>query len=455
MKYTAAAIALVASTASAAFLRSNNKVVEEEYNADLVPGEAPRELQNFAIEGFKANIQYPTGTFPKGFLVVELPTGTFDVQPDITPTPPVPLAPGCPEVEKTDEYVVIEYGDVDTKCVDVTDAGYQERIADIFMMSYTAVSTPCLQPEASTRMYDVEFVTMGVGTNSMLIRTGSYGNGVAAKNGDYEKCGVDLFGAGLKDDCSCPPPSHDAVLTEFNININKMIVDDCVAGSTSGVITGARPAPVAWATEFSQTCEIRCINPVPGVDIAAVERTTSFTKAGVVPPCNKVAFTLSPAPTISPAPTAADPTAPPTSLPTRRPTNRPTNRPTRRPVEEDEPTEAPVDPTESPVDPTESPVDPTEAPVDPTEAPVDPTEAPVDPPDPTEAPVDPTEAPVDPTEAPVDPTEAPVEPTEAPVEPEPESSSSSSDEFTMPPQARFEPDPSTIVINDPSGQDDD
>merc|ERR1712176_1496141 len=284
-----------------------------------------------------------------------------------------------------------------------TDAGYRERIADIFMMSYTAVSTPCLQPEASTRMYDVEFVTMGVGTNSMLIRTGSYGNGVAAKNGDYEKCGVDLFGAGLKEDCSCPPPSHDAVLTEFNININKMIVDDCVAGSTSGVITGARPAPVAWATEFSQTCEIRCINPVPGVDIAAVERTTSFTKAGVVPPCNKVAFTLSPAPTISPAPTAADPTSPPTSLPTRRPTNRPTNRPTRRPVEEDEPTEAPVEPTEAPVDPTESPVDPTEAPVDPP---------------------DPTEAPVDPTEAPVDPTEAPVEPTEAPVEPEPESSSS-------------------------------
>merc|ERR1711937_669015 len=263
---------------------------------------------------------------------------------------------------------------------------------------------------------DVEFVTMGVGTNSMLIRTGSYGNGVAAKNGDYEKCGVDLFGAGLKEDCSCPPPSHDAVLTEFNININKMIVDDCVAGSTSGVITGARPAPVAWATEFSQTCEIRCINPVPGVDIAAVERTTSFTKAGVVPPCNKVAFTLSPAPTISPAPTAADPTSPPTSLPTRRPTNRPTNRPTRRPVEEDEPTEAPVDPTEAPVDPTEAPVDPTEAPV------------------------------VDPTEAPVDPTEEPVEPTEEPTEEQ---------KFTMPPQARFEPDPSQIVVNDPSGTDDD
>jgi len=455
MKYTAAAIALVASTASAAFLRNNNKVVEEEYNADLVPGEAPRELQNFVLAGFKP-VQYPTGTFPKGFLQVPLPTGTFDVQPDITPTPPVPLAPGCPEVQKTDEYVVIEYGDVDTKCVDVTDAGYQERIADIFMMSYTAVSTPCLQPEASTRMYDVEFVTMGVGTNSMLIRTGSYGNGVAAKNGDYEKCGVDLFGAGLKDDCSCTPPSHDAVLTEFNIRINQMIVDDCVAGSTSGVMIGERPAPVAWATDFSQTCEIRCINPVPGVDIAAVERTTSFTKAGVVPPCNKVAFTLSPAPTISPAPTAADPTSPPTSLPTRRPTNRPTNRPTRRPVEEDEPTEAPVEPTEAPVDPTESPVDPTEAPVDPTEAPVDPTEAPVDPPDPTEAPVDPTEAPVDPTEAPVDPTEAPVEPTEAPVEPEPESSSSEdSGEFTMPPQARFEPDPSTIVVNDPSGTDDD
>merc|ERR1712176_525976 len=138
-------------------------------------------------------------------------------------------------------------------------------------------------------------------------------------------------------------------------------------------------------------------NPVPGVDIAAVERTTSFTKAGVVPPCNKVAFTLSPAPTISPAPTAADPTSPPTSLPTRRPTNRPTNRPTRRPVEEDEPTEAPVEPTEAPVDPTE-----------------------------------------------------------APVEPEPESSSSEdSGEFTMPPQARFEPDPSTIVVNDPSGTDDD
>merc|ERR1712078_943789 len=133
---------------------------------------------------------------------------------------------------------------------------------------------------------------------------------------------------------------------------------------------------------------------------------TSFTKAGVVPPCNKVAFTLSPAPTISPAPTTADPTSPPTSLPTRRPTNRPTS----RPVEEDEPTEAPVDPTESPVDPTESPVDP---------------------------------------------TEAPVEPTEAPVEPEPESSSSSSDEFTMPPQARFEPDPSQVVVNDPSGTDDD
>merc|ERR1711937_582892 len=149
-----------------------------------------------------------------------------------------------------------------------------------------------------------------------------------------------------------------------------MIVDECVAGSTSGVITGAR-APVAWATDFSQTCEIRCINPVPGVDIAAVERTTSFTKAGVVPPCNKVAFTLSPAPTISPAPTAADPTSPPTSLPTRRPTNRPTNRPTRRPVEEDEPTEAPVDPTESPVGPTESPVDPTEAPVEPTEEPTE------------------------------------------------------------------------------------
>merc|ERR1712003_45009 len=226
--------------------------------------------------------------------------------------------------------------------------------------------------------YDVEFVTMGVGTNSMLIRTGSYGNGVAAKNGDYEKCGVDLFGAGLKDDCSCPPPSHDAVLTEFNIRINQMIVDDCVAGSTSGVMIGESPAPVAWATDFSQTCEIRCINPVPGVDIAAVERTTSFTKAGVVPPCNKVAFTLSPAPTISPASTAADPTSPPTSLPTRRPTNRPTNRPTRRPVEEDEPTEAPVDPTEAPVDPTEAPVDPP----DPTEAPVDPTEAPVDPTDP-------------------------------------------------------------------------
>merc|ERR1712174_183970 len=189
------------------------------------------------------------------------------------------------------------------------------------------------------------------------------------------------------------------------------IVDDCVAGSTSGVMIGERPAPVAWATDFSQTCEIRCINPVPGVDIAAVERTTSFTKAGVVPPCNKVAFTLSPAPTISPAPTAADPTSPPTSLPTRRPTNRPTNRPTRRPVEEDEPTEAPVEPTEAPVDPTESPVDPTEAPVD---------------------------------------------PTEAPVEPEPESSSSEdSGEFTMPPQARFEPDPSTIVVNDPSGTDDD
>merc|ERR1711904_26194 len=184
---------------------------------------------------------------------------------------------------------------------------------------------------------------------------------------------------------------------EFNININKMIVDDCVAGSTSGVITGARPAPVAWATEFSQTCEIRCINPVPGVDIAAVERTTSFTKAGVVPPCNKVAFTLSPAPTISPAPTAADPTSPPTSLPTRSPTNRPT----RRPVEEDEPTEAPVDPTESPVDP---------------------------------------------TEAPVEPTEAPVEPTEEPTEEQ---------KFTMPPQARFEPDPSQIVVNDPSGTDDD
>merc|ERR1712003_87220 len=259
--------------------------------------------------------------------------------------------------------------------------------------------------------YDVEFVTMGVGTNSMLIRTGSYGNGVAAKNGDYEKCGVDLFGAGLKDDCSCTPPSHDAVLTEFNIRINQMIVDDCVAGSTSGVMIGERPAPVAWATDFSQTCEIRCINPVPGVDIAAVERTTSFTKAGVVPPCNKVAFTLSPAPTISPTPTAADPTSPPTSLPTRRPTNRPTNRPTRRPVEEDEPTEAPVEPTEAPVDPTESPVDPTEAPVD---------------------------------------------PVDAPVEPEPESSSSEdSGEFTMPPQARFEPDPSTIAVNDPSGTDDD
>merc|ERR1711937_284288 len=187
-----------------------------------------------------------------------------------------------------------------------------------------------------------------------------------------------------------------------------MIVDECVAGSTSGVITGAR-APVAWATDFSQTCEIRCINPVPGVDIAAVERTTSFTKAGVVPPCNKVAFTLSPAPTISPAPTAADPTSPPTSLPTRRPTNRPTNRPTRRPVEEDEPTEAPVEPTEAPVDPTEAPV-------------------------------------VDPTEAPVEPTEAPVEPTEEPTEEQ---------KFTMPPQARFEPDPSTIVVNDPSGTDDD
>merc|ERR1711937_817440 len=346
MKYTAAAIALVASTASAAFLRSNNKVVEEEFNADLVPGEAPRELQNFVLEGFKANIQYPTGTFPKGFLAVPLPTGTFNEQPDITPTP---LTPGCPEVQKTDEYVVIEYGDVDTKCV---------------------------------------------GTNSMLIRTGSYGNGVAAKNGGYEKCGVDLFGAGLKDDCSCPPPSHDAVLTKFNENINAMILGDCFAGSTSGVITGARPAPVAWATEFSQTCEIRCINPVPGVDIAAVERTTSFTKAGVVPPCNKVAFTLSPAPTISPAPTAVDPTSPPTSLPTRRPTNRPTNRPTRRPVEEDEPTEAPVEPTEAPVDPTESPVDPTEAPVDPTEAPTE------------------------------------------------------EQKFTMPPQARFEPDPSQIVVND-------
>ena len=235
--------------ASASFLRNTNgkNVNEENYNEELVPGEAPRELQDFVLVGFKANIQFPTGTFPKGFNPVPLPTGTFNEQPDTPPPPPDGTCTPVTNTNMADEYVMVEYGsspesDAITQCLDLKAPPHQALIAEAFLEAYQSTDTSCVPPytagHAHCTMYHAEFVAQDTTQKTILFRTSTMCNAVPLYSTPTitadvsrqapvdEQCGIELYATNESSrqrnlqeadpHCSCPRPTEASVLSALN-----------------------------------------------------------------------------------------------------------------------------------------------------------------------------------------------------------------------------------------------